>query len=666
MTAALVLWAHALASLLFGALALAAWRDPAAGWPRRAVTAALGLTALWALSVAGLGRIDVATRIVGVVRDLAWLVVAVGIARSLRVARQPAPLYLALAIVLAAAGVVASAQPTEGTSLAETWYALRMLGAMGGLLLVHQLVLAARGAARLLLVALAALWGAELLFFVVALLAPAAAEPVAALRGAMFAGIALLVAAAIQHGHDDAPALSRTAVVRSVGVLAVLAYAAGLALVAEQAGAAFGGDGRIAQTAVVFGGTAALLTLASSSWLRAWARVKLAKHLFRHRYDYRVEWQRFTATLGAPGAEPLGARIVRAVADLTDSPAGLLLHADEGALVSAAAWNWPDAPDLHDAALLPCLAGGRIVALDQPADDQCDLTIFAALPAAWIVVPLIHGDALAGAILLARPPIARTLDWEDLDLLRVAGRQAASYLAEDRAHRALAEEARFGEFNRRFAFLLHDIKNVASQLTLVARNAERHADNPAFRADMVETLRDGADRMAALLARLGEHDASRPEPSGAVDLAALARRIAARRRAQHPVEVIVEEEAFAEAQPGRLEQLLCHLVQNAGEASAPGQGVRIVVRREDALAVVDVVDMGAGMTAAFVRDELFRPFASTKPGGFGVGAYEARQLVRRMGGDIRVESRVGEGTRFTVRLPVAQPTASAHVMENAA
>ena len=183
---------------------------------------------------------------------------------------------------------------------------------------------------------------------------------------------------------------------------------------------------------------------------------------------------------------------------------------------------------------------------------------------------------------------------------------------------------------------------------------------------MVETLRDGADRMAALLARLGEHDASRPEPSGAVDLAALARRIAARRRAQHPVEVIVEDDAFAEAQPGRLEQLLCHLVQNAGEASAPGQAVRIVVRREDALAVADVVDTGAGMTAAFVRDELFRPFASTKPGGFGVGAYEARQLVRRMGGDIRVESRVGEGTRFTVRLPAAQPTASAHVMENAA
>ena len=53
-------------------------------------------------------------------------------------------------------------------------------------------------------------------------------------------------------------------------------------------------------------------------------------------------------------------------------------------------------------------------------------------PAAWVAVPLVHIDRLVGVVLLGRPLIDRMLDWEDFDLLRVAGRQAASYLAEAR------------------------------------------------------------------------------------------------------------------------------------------------------------------------------------------------------------------------------------------
>ena len=90
------------------------------------------------------------------------------------------------------------------------------------------------------------------------------------------------------------------------------------------------------------------------------------------------------------------------------------------------------------------------------------------------------------------PAVDRALDWEDFDLFaHRRARQVASYLAEERAQTALAEAQRLrSEFDRRFAFILHDIKNLVSQLSLVARNAERHADNPAFRADMIATLQD--------------------------------------------------------------------------------------------------------------------------------------------------------------------------------
>jgi signal transduction histidine kinase len=110
---------------------------------------------------------------------------------------------------------------------------------------------------------------------------------------------------------------------------------------------------------------------------------------------------------------------------------------------------------------------------------------------------------------------------------------------------------------------------------------------------------------------------------------------------------------WATAQPQRLEQVLAHLVQNAMEASAPDVPVALAASEAAGQVTVEVADTGMGMSPAFVRDELFRPFSSTKAGGFGIGAFEARQLVAAMGGTLSVESREGEGTCFRIVLPAA-------------
>ncbi len=122
---------------------------------------------------------------------------------------------------------------------------------------------------------------------------------------------------------------------------------------------------------------------------------------------------------------------------------------------------------------------------------------------AWVLSPLIQEGRLVGAILLSSPAVPRRIDWEDLDVLRVVCGEAAALIADARTREALAEAQRFDEFNRRFAFILHDLKNLVSQMSLLASNAERHADNPAFRADMVLTLKETVARMTDLLDRLG-------------------------------------------------------------------------------------------------------------------------------------------------------------------
>ena len=68
---------------------------------------------------------------------------------------------------------------------------------------------------------------------------------------------------------------------------------------------------------------------------------------------------------------------------------------------------------------------------------------------------------------------------------------------------------------------------------------------------------------------------------------------------------------------------------------------------------IEVLDSGSGMSPEFVRTGLFKPFVSSKNGGFGIGAFEARELIKAMGGRIAVESREGLGTRFSVVLPLA-------------
>ena len=95
------------------------------------------------------------------------------------------------------------------------------------------------------------------------------------------------------------------------------------------------------------------------------------------------------------------------------------------------------------------------------------------------------------------------------------------------------------------------------------------------------------------------------------------------------------------------------LVQNGIDASPAGTPVRIRLTARGGEAAIEIADGGAGMSAEFVRTRLFQPFASTKDGGFGVGAFEARSLIAAMGGRIEVQSREGEGTSFTVFLPLA-------------
>jgi signal transduction histidine kinase len=109
--------------------------------------------------------------------------------------------------------------------------------------------------------------------------------------------------------------------------------------------------------------------------------------------------------------------------------------------------------------------------------------------------------------------------------------------------------------------------------------------------------------------------------------------------------------AWADA--GAIRQIVQHLVANAIDASTPETPVQVVAVAEQGRVRIDVIDQGHGMTRDFIRDELFKPFVSTKESGFGLGAFEALQIAQAADGAIEVVSEPGKGSSFTLWLPLA-------------
>ncbi len=659
------------------------WRHGERTRPDRAgLMLAAGASAAWCALSAGLGAGHDVTSVAVIVRNLALiatvfrLFAADGRSASLKPVR---PVIVALVLVQLLQPVVLligsrfGSMPQAAEAVFTARLMIDMLVAIGALMLLHNLYAGADNALRPVLrwtgMAMAGIFAYDLNFHALSYVGgetPAALRDLRGLFAGTMAGLYALGMNAAGPRVQFSP--SRAVTFRTLSLLLIGAYLAGLVMVTK-ALALIGGDAARAGQ-VVFGviGILAAGFALPSSRIRGWLRVTATKHLFQHRYDYRLEWLRFTRTIGrgGTGSASLEERAVKALADITESPAGLLLMPNEEArLELTARWNW-------STIAVPAVAGdfvlsslmeqhNLVIALDEVRRGVDHHGEAAQAPQwlveaedVWALVPLIHFDRLVGVIVLARPRNPRQLDWEDFDLLRVAGQQLASYLAEQAGQQALMDASRFDEFNRRMAFVMHDIKNLVSQLSLLAANAEKHADNPAFRADMLVTLRNSADKLSALLARLGRYGSGQVSELAPIELVALARGITARFAGVHPVALTREAPVMVMGNREALEQALIHLVQNAIDASEPAMPVFLDVTGEGLHGTFEVVDSGRGMTPEFIRTGLFKPFVSSKYGGFGIGAFEARELVRAMGGRLTVESREGLGTRFAVVLPLAE------------
>ena len=432
----------------------------------------------------------------------------------------------------------------------------------------------------------------------------------------------------------------------------------------------FGGSwGRALQLSLLAVAFALLATLLFSGALRAWIKVFVGKHFFTYRFDYREEWLRFTAMLSSRRSpQETGSMIVRGLARMVECPAGSLWTrvSANAPYTEAASWNVPytNGAELPDSAFCGLLRDkGWVIDLEEYRTsprrygEMVMPTWLLASQSPWLVVPLQVDEELLGFVVLSRPRAPVGLNWEVLDLLKTAGRQAAGYLAQMQATEALLEARKFEAFNRMSAFVVHDLKNIVTQLSLMLKNAERLRDNQEFQQDMLLTVESSLEKMRRLMLQLRE-GATPVGTARGVELQPLVKRLQALATAQdRRLEVEELEDLSTRGHEDRLERVLGHLVQNALDATPATGRVWIGVERYSGQIRVEVGDTGAGMTEEFVQSRLFRPFNTTKHSGMGIGTYESYQYVRELGGDIQVKSLVGKGTVVSVCLPLLQTQA---------
>mgnify|MGYP006273382101 FL=1 len=623
---------------------------------------ALGVHAVWAATpflLPGPGY---------VVADFAhltvWAAFFFGLGRGVRAGAAPA-WTIALGTLLAFAAVTVLARTTGW--LDPGWLTLgRAAAAVAALVAAASAYRSAHEEARwhlrLLVLPATALFAYDLFAFASDL---AGFDTGAVLQGSrgLISAVALpVIAAGVIRGRLWRADLeiSHQAAVYSTALIISGVYFAAVAALTYGLPSLFGRVGVEVQVTVLFAMTVLLMAVLSAGRTRARLRHFVARHFLQRKYDYRQEWRAFMDTIaGHDRRLPIGQRIVMACANPMESPGGALWQFEDDRPRLQATWNFR-ASRVNASALAPTLFATREPDAPLPLFQATDLDDETVDPTAvWLVFPLLHDGGAVGFVALAPPRAPHAVTWEDRELLELLARQCGHYLVEQHALRQLEESRQFDRFNRQYAFVVHDMKNVVSHLAAMMHNAERHWDNPDFRSDFHDSVRESLDRMNRLIERVSairSGGAETPNEEGATAVAAvLSERATAaeeRRQANVACQITPRGEAAHVSLPEpRLTSIIDHLLANAIDAAGPQGRVEISVDADAHWVGIYVADDGPGMSADYVATRLFRPFASSKRSGMGLGTYQVRETAREVGGDVEAITSEGSGTTMRVRLP---------------
>ncbi len=405
--------------------------------------------------------------------------------------------------------------------------------------------------------------------------------------------------------------------------------------------------------------TLGLASIFLSERLRRKIKVILHKNFYQSKYDYREQWQNFVARAGQSNSLD---DLQKSILDLFCEPlackgATLYLRDTEtGEFIFVSAFNMPRdwRPFAADDPLINMLQEKEwLINLREESPDLDDSLLQNLVDnRVFLIVPMFFDEELVGFILLGEQINPEELTYEDYDLLRMLARQSIATLQAMRLSEQLTASREMAAIGKVSTFVLHDLKNQVSGLSLLLENAREFISDPEFQEDMLETVENTVKNMNGLIARLKN---LKEKPTMAISTVDL-RRVVGDAIATASGDVALEapaEPICIAADEEEIYKVVLNLLVNALEAGRQQQ-VTVTCDCEGNQAVIAVTDQGCGMSREFIETKLFKPFETTKKHGFGIGLYQCRQIIEAHNGTIEVESTEGEGTTFTLRLPLAK------------
>ncbi len=408
----------------------------------------------------------------------------------------------------------------------------------------------------------------------------------------------------------------------------------------------------------------------ASSTRRAKIKVWISKNFFQTKFDYNEQWRNLSTRLSLTTTQDEYPEVaLKAVLPIYQGTGGVCYIVQEDSFTPVYTLLLQDEPAVitrneHSGFLDKMLVDNWIFF---PSSTDPGLSAFNTLipetlreiDDILLILPLINDHRLLGILVVtANTQQNRQFDFEDIDLLRMVGMQVSNFVAYQILSSEMVVTRQFEAFHQFTTFIMHDLKNLIAQQALVVENASRFIDNPEFVADAINTIDNSVKRMKRLLLKMSQDtglDLDKPSDEE-IEFGVIIQEAIDKCAARKPVPDLdlPPEPLMVRGDAENLVMAFTHLISNSQEACEDDGRITVTLEQRGSQAVCIITDNGVGMEESFIAERLFKPFDSTKKNqGMGVGAYQYKQILSKMGGRVAVTSTPGEGSCFTITLPLS-------------
>jgi putative PEP-CTERM system histidine kinase len=465
------------------------------------------------------------------------------------------------------------------------------------------------------------------------------------------------------HDFSQKVQVSHQALYTSLTFLGVGGYLILVGIVAEMIKGTGWEIGEALGALLVFVAGMALVIVIVSRQARAELQQFVSRHFFRTKYDYRQKWLEVTEAFSAcDDSEQIWDRYLEWLGRTFGAPRVTIWKRFDvdGRYHQIRTVNSEDSP--------PPIAGTAVLIqrmlvkkepfmIDGDGLENDSLKEFLQGTEAHICVPLVTPEKdLLGFCTLSKELHDQSYDHDDFDLLRAIAHHVTMLLIQFQLVEERNVTAKWEAVHKFSGFYLHDLKNLASSLSMVVQNAEQYGHDPDFQASAMRTVRTTSQRMMDLMAKLASQskglEPKKERNIQAVDMNVLVQETleslngAGCRPTFHPGTDIPKRRLKVEP----IKQVLLNVILNARQAMDGKGSIDISTASEGQDLKVEIVDTGPGIPMDRLEN-LFQPFKSSKKTGLGVGLFQCKQMVEDNHGQIRIESQEGHGTKVILTFP---------------